>query len=83
MDRVEGRIQRLLDARKKIMAKMGLHNENKRAMIGWNKKLAEYNASLESFQKYGKEVTPSSNVVSVNIDVPKGTFTITALVPGG
>ncbi len=83
MDRVEGRIQRLLDARAKLMAKMELHNENREAMVGWEKRLAEYNDSLFTFQKYGKEFTPSGNAVSINIDVPKGTFTITAPVPGG
>lgn len=81
-ERLNGRIQRLLDARAKCVSRLDAHPKNARA-AGWKRKLAEFDQSLANFQKYGQEAPPTGNRVGVDIDVPKGTFSVKAFVPEG
>ncbi len=80
-NRMEGRIQRLLDARKKFADRLKTDSKHPRAVV-WKRKMAAYDISLANFQKYGQETAPTGNPVGVNIDVPKGTFKITEHAPG-
>ena len=79
-ERMNGRIQRLLDARAKCAAYLKAAPKHPRAKV-WKRKIAEYDQSLANFQKYGQETPPTGNKASVNINVPKGTFKITEHTP--
>ncbi len=74
-DRLNGRVQRLLDARAKMLARLEGAPKHERASI-WKRKIKEYDVSLANFQEYGQETPPTNNPVGVNIDVPKGTFKV-------
>jgi hypothetical protein len=78
--RMEGRIQRLLDARAKCEAKLKAYPKHPRAAT-WKRKKAEYDVSLANFQKYGQEEKPNGKPIGVQIDVPAGTFKITEHAP--
>ena len=80
-ERIAGRIQRLMDARKKFVDRLEANSKHERASM-WKRKIGEYDVSLANFQKYGQEKPPTGNLVSVNIDVPKHTFEIKGMVPG-
>ncbi len=80
-NRMEGRIQRLLDARAKAAASLEAYPKHPRVAT-WKRNMAAYDVSLANFQKYGQETVPTGNPVGVNIDVPKGTFKIIEHAPG-
>ncbi len=110
-ERMNGRIQGLLDARAKCVAKIaaapGIIKEFKRRAAlalddpdfadeleaeagisgrrlkarNLKRKLAQYDASLANFQRYGQENVPNGRPVGVSIDVPGGTFKITDHAP--
>lgn len=110
-ERLNGRIQRLLDARKRVTLKAAAipaaveewerraalpaddedHADKLEAMARVSslilrertltRKVAEYDQSLANIEKHGQETLPTGNPVSVEIDVPKGTFKITAHAP--
>ncbi len=79
-NRMEGRIQRLLDARAKCATYLENAPKHPRTVV-WKRKMAEYDKSLACFQKHGQETPPNGKPVGVNIDVPKGTFKITEHAP--
>jgi hypothetical protein len=79
-ERMEGRIQRLLDARAKCVAYLKANPKHPRAVI-WKRKKAEYDVSLANFQEYGQETKPNGKPIGVQIDVPAGTFKITDHAP--
>ncbi len=74
-DRLEGRVQRLLDARAKMLARLEGAPKHAKASA-WKVKLKAYDTSMANFQEYGQETVPTNNPVGVSIDVPKGTFKI-------
>ena len=82
VERMNGRVRRLLDARAKCAGRLGAAPKSARASV-WKRKFKEYDASLANIQKYGEETAPSGKPVSVKIDVPKGTFKITEHAPEG
>jgi hypothetical protein len=47
------------------------------------RKIAQFDRSLANFQKFGSEAPPTDNPVSVDIDVPKGSFNIKSHAPEG
>ncbi len=61
-------------------AAVAIRNLRKRNL---RRKIAEFDQSLANFQRFGSEAPPTGNAVSVNIDVPKGTFTIESHAPEG
>jgi len=79
MSRIEPRVQRLLDAHAKLVAKVEANPDHPN-VDAWKARCLEYERSLESIKTTGKEYVP--NPVSVQIDVPVSGFTVTANAPG-
>lgn len=80
MDRIEGRIARLMDAHAKLVAKVEANPDHPKAEA-WKARVLEYEASLESIKRFGKEVV-SRNPVGVNIEVPVSGFSVKSHAPG-
>ncbi len=86
-ERIEGRIQHLLDKRKACELRLKGNGDEILPAVSPQSdrlaaKVAQIDVSLANFQKYGQETVPTGNPVGVSIDVPAGTFKIVEKAPG-
>ncbi len=79
--RMLGRARRLLDARKKLLARLQAQPKHRLAKT-WRAKIAEYDRSLANIQKFGQENQPTDGNTGVEIDVELGTISLAVKTPG-